>query len=175
MKYSANFKLKVVQDYLHNGYSYYELSKKYHIPSTSNISRWLQDYQQNGPTALIPKHSRKRYTTEYKLEVVNYYRTHDISVDKVAILYGIHPSQVNVWYRRYKNEGIVGLRPKAKGRPPKIMKRPKKNQNLKPTEREAYQQRIADLEAKVAYQNMELDILKKLRALRQQENANKQK
>lgn len=175
MKYSANFKHKVVQDYLENNYSYLELKNKYHIPSEGDINRWVQDYKQNGVAGLIPKHSRKCYTTTYKLEVVNYYRTHDSSMDKVAALFGIHSSQVNMWYRKYKNEGIVGLRPKAKGRPPKIMKRPKKNKDLKPTEREAYQQRIADLEAKVAYQNMELDILKKLRALRQQKNKNKQK
>ena len=44
---------------------------------------------------------------------------------------------------------------------------------IQPTKEEQYKQKIAELEAKVADQEMEIDILKKLRALRQQRGENK--
>ena len=48
-----------------------------------------------------------------------------------------------------------------------------KKSTIKPTKEEQYKQRIADLEARIADQEMEIDILKKLRALRQQRKKNK--
>lgn len=48
-----------------------------------------------------------------------------------------------------------------------------KKSKIQPTKEEQYKQKIAELEAKVADQEMEIDILKKLRALRQQRGENK--
>ena len=63
----------------------------------------------------------------------------------------------------------------ALGRPTKAMNKRKmiKKSKIKPTKEEQYKQKIAELEAKVANQEMEIDILKKLRALRQQRGENK--
>ncbi|WCL65954.1 helix-turn-helix domain-containing protein [Limosilactobacillus fermentum] len=48
-----------------------------------------------------------------------------------------------------------------------------KKSKIQPTKEEQYKQKIVELEAKVADQEMEIDILKKLRALRQQRGENK--
>ena len=59
----------------------------------------------------------------------------------------------------------------ALGRPTKAMNKRKmiKKSKIQPTKEEQYKQKIAELEAK----EMEIDILKKLRALRQQRGENK--
>ncbi|WP_271901758.1 helix-turn-helix domain-containing protein [Limosilactobacillus reuteri] len=94
----------------------------------------------------------------------------------MAAKFNIERSLVYSWYRKYKNEGIVGLRTKAKGRPRKTMNNKKvKRSSLTPTEKEQYQQTIADLKAQLAHERMKNEILKKLRALRQQEDKNKPK
>ena len=173
MKYSTKLKIQIVQDYLTGKYSYLALAKKYNIPDKDEIRRWVARVKHNGYQGLLHK-GKRTYSLNFKLEVVKYYMTHQVGFTEVAGKYNINYSQAYSWYRIYKNEGIVGLRPKPKGRPVKHMnKHKKKIKQLTPTKEEEYKQKIADLEAQVAYQNMELDILKKLRALRQPQNENK--
>lgn len=175
MKYSSSFKVNVVQDYLTGKYSFQVLAQKYQIPDPVEIRRWVTRVKYHGYQSLIQT-GNKTYTLDFKLEVVKYYMEHQVSFNEVAAKYNINHSQAYSWYRIYKNEGIVGLRPKPKGRPSNHMnKRKKKTKSLTPTKEEQYKQKIAELEAKVAYQNMELDILKKLRALRQPQNKYKHK
>jgi transposase len=136
---------------------------------------WVQDVQACGYESLAPKRSHRIYSLDYKLQVITYYRTHELSIDKVAAKFNLNRTQVYSWYRKYKNEGIVGLRSKPKGRPAKTMNKHKtiNKYKIKPTKEEQYRQKIADLEAKIADQEMEIDILKKLQALRQQRGKNK--
>ncbi|MEK1455076.1 helix-turn-helix domain-containing protein [Limosilactobacillus fermentum] len=50
---------------------------------------------------------------------------HELSTVQVAVKFNLNRSQVYSWYRKYKNEGIVGLRPKLIGRPTKAMNKRK--------------------------------------------------
>lgn len=175
-KYSTQFKLQVVQEYQRGGISQRNLCKKYGIPSRAIVKGWIDLVNQHGFNSLKVKNKKSVYSTEFKLHVVNYYRTHELGSSKVAAYFNLDKSQVYSWYRRYQKEGIVGLRPKPKGRPRKTMNKRKRNHDkvsLTPTKEEQYQQEIADLKAKLAYAKMENDILKKLRALRQQEEKDK--
>lgn len=175
-KYSTQFKIKVVQEYQKGGISLQDLCDKYAISDHSAIKQWNDLVIQQGFESLKVKRTKATYTTKFKLRVVNYYRTHELGASKVAAKFNLNPTQVYLWYRRYQKEGIVGLRPKAKGRPRKTMnKRTKhsKKSSLAPTKEEQYQQEIADLKAKLAYQEMELAIIKKLRALRKHQEKNK--
>ena len=175
-KYSTQFKLKVVQEYQRGGIGQKKLCKKYGIPSSAILKGWIDLVSQHGLESLKVKNQKSVYSTEFKLHVVNYYRTHELGSSKVAAYFDLNKSQVYSWYRRYQKEGIVGLRPKPKGRPKRTMSKRKKKQGkslLTPTKEEQYQQEIADLKAQLAYAKMENDILKKLRALRQQEERGK--
>lgn len=175
-KYSTQFKIKVVQEYLLGNTSYNILCKKYGISSPIVIREWTELAKSHGLESLKVKHPKQSYSINFKLKVVTYYRTHDVGVNKVAAHFNLSHSQVYSWYRIYQKEGIIGLRPKPKGRPRKNMNKRKKKQNqplLTPTKEEQYQQEIADLKAKLAYAKMENDILKKLRALRQREEKDK--
>ncbi len=174
-KYSYRFKVSAVQKYLNGSHNYAVVCHKFAIASRKQLRTWVREVQAHGYESLAPSRSHHRYSLDFKLQVVNYYRMHELSIDKVAVKFNLNPSQVRSWYCKYKNEGIVGLRPKPKGRPAKAMNKRKaiKKSTIKPTKEEQYKQRIADLEARIADQEMEIDILKKLRALRQQRKKNK--
>lgn len=175
-KYSIQFKVKVVQEYLNGGISCRNVCKKYGIPSKSTLVRWVDLARIQGLEALKIRHNYTKYSTEFKLAVVTCYRSHEWGANKVAASFNLTPSLVYSWYRRYQKEGIVGLRPKVKGQSSKNMNKKKTKPiktNLTATKEEKYQQEIAELKAKLAYAKMENDILKKLRALRQQEEKNK--
>ncbi|WP_437832638.1 helix-turn-helix domain-containing protein (plasmid) [Niallia taxi] len=47
-KYSGNFKLKIVQEYLKSALSYDRLAQKYSIPSSSPIKNWVSAYKAFG-------------------------------------------------------------------------------------------------------------------------------
>ncbi len=122
------------------------------------------------------KHSKRTYSIDFKLKVVTYYWSHEVGTALVAAHFNLSRSLVYSWYRSYQKEGIVGLRPKAKGRPRKTMNKRKTNKinnRLTPTKEGKYQQEIADLKAQLAYQKMENDILKNLQALRHPAERNK--
>lgn len=175
-KYSTQFKIKVVQEYQKGGISLQDLCDKYAISDHSVVKQWNDLVIQQGFESLKVKKTKATYTTKFKLRVVNYYRTHELGASKVAAKFNLNPTQVYLWYRRYQKEGIVGLRPKAKGRPRKTMNKRtnhSKKSPLAPTKEEQYQQEIADLKAELAYAKMENDILKKLQALSRQEEKDK--
>lgn len=173
-KYSTQFKIKIVQEYLQGEISQYKLCKKYGMADKTIAQHWINLVREHGFESLVIKHTKKRYSVKFKLQVLNYYQTHDLSVEKVAAHFGLNKSLVSLWYGKYQKEGIVGLQPKVKGRTVKTMKKHTTSNKERVTKDEQYQQEIEKLKAKVAYQKMEIDILKKLHALRQQEGKNKQ-
>ena len=175
-KYSTEFKVKVVKAYFNGDGSFEYLAKKFNMANSSAIKRWVDLTREQGYSSLQVSHRRNNYTADFKLKVVTYYRTHEVGGEKVAAKFKLHPSQVYSWYRRYQKEGIIGLRPKPKSRPVRDMNKQKNKRNLNQlsmTKEEQYKQKIADLQAKLAYAKMENDILKKLQALRQQEEKDK--
>jgi transposase-like protein len=108
----------------------------------------------------MPKgHSYKRYTGEFKQEVIEYMHDHKMSYSETARIFGVPKSRINSWERIYLEEGAEGLyverRGRAcsmdgvlKGRPPKLDKEVEE-----------------DLIAEVQRLRMENDYLKKLDAL----------
>lgn len=47
-KYSYEFKLKVVEEYLNGTLGYTLLAKKHHISTTSLIEKWVNQFKTNG-------------------------------------------------------------------------------------------------------------------------------
>ena len=53
---------------------------------------WINLVREHGFESLVIKHTKKRYSVKFKLQVLNYYQTHDLSVEKVAAHFGLNKS-----------------------------------------------------------------------------------
>ncbi|KAA9243633.1 transposase [Lactobacillus mulieris] len=122
-KYSFDFKVKVVSEYLENHDSMNGLSKKYKI-NISIIRKWIHQAEQNGLSSLQVKHSKRVYSPDFKIDVVRYYLNNpNLGELPVATKFNIHSSKVFSWVKKFKHEGIAGLLPKQKGRPSRMSKK----------------------------------------------------
>ena len=74
--YSKEFKEQVVQDYVQNGLSPYELATKYNIPSKTVIDQWIKRYNNHieqrdyCPHQEVYMAERKKTTKEERMEIV---------------------------------------------------------------------------------------------------------
>lgn len=166
-KYSYEFKLKVVNDYLSGSGGYSYICKKYCIPQDIIVRRWVDSYQAFGEDALRRKRKNEKYSLDFKLKVVKLYLESEISYKDLAIKFNMNnPPLIGNWVQNFRMYGIDGLS-KPKGRPPKM----KPKENLKqPIKRESLtEDYVKELEQKVLYLEIENAYLKELRRLRQEE------
>ena len=120
--------------------------------SETVVRRSVRLYLEHGAAGFLVK--RTRYTVAQKLEVLQTMRSQGLCQQETAIKFGITGSStVKKWERRYLENGIDGLKPKKKGRRPRVRK-PK----VPPT---PYEQLLAENE----YLRAENEYLKKLNAL----------
>ena len=131
-KYSTEFKMKVVKEYLESNISYRSLSDKYCIPSEKVIKTWVNTYKTQGYEGLKVKRENTQYTLEFKLNVVNLYLTGEMSYQSLANELKINnPSMIAKWVIDFREKGIEGLKSKKRGRPSEMSKSPKKSKNTK--------------------------------------------
>ena len=131
-KYSTEFKMKVVKEYLETNISYKSLSDKYGIPNESVIKIWVNAYKSQGYEGLKVKRENTQYTLEFKLNVVNLYLTGEMSYQSLANELKINnPSMITRWVIDFREKGIEGLKSKKRGRPSKMPKSPKKSKDAK--------------------------------------------
>ena len=131
-KYSTEFKMKVVKEYLESNISYKSLSDKYCIPSESVVKSWVNAYKSQGYEGLKVKRKNTQYTLEFKLNIVNLYLTGEMSYQSLANNLKINnPSIITRWVNEYRKKGIEGLRSKKRGRPSKMPKSPKRSKETK--------------------------------------------
>ena len=71
-KYTKEFKIKLVMEYL-SGQSggRLKVAKKYDIPE-STLQKWIIKYQSGGFDNLSKKLKNNKYTSEFKLSVIQY-------------------------------------------------------------------------------------------------------
>lgn len=122
-KYSSEFKVQVVQEYLSGRVSYNTLCAKYSIPSGKPVRGWVKQAQVHGLESLQRKHTKTAYSLKQKLSVVDYYQTSGAGTVSVAAHFGINASQVAAWAKIFRTEGVAGLRPKPRGRRSKMKHR----------------------------------------------------
>ena len=163
-KYSSELKAKVVSQYLRGGISYRDLCSKFGISSMHTILKWVQLAQAQGIDSLKVRHFKRKYSQTFKLTVVEYVYTHQVSRALTAAHFGISASQVYSWDRIVREQGVAGLRPKHKGRQPVMSKR-KSIKRLTPTQEEKYKQEILELKGKLHEAELDRDILKALATL----------
>lgn len=121
-KYETSIKIKVIKEYEKNNISQSELSKKYKIPQTT-ISNWIKWYIDNGIEGVSKKVKNKSYTSKFKLFVLQYKKTNNLTFRETAVKFDITNDSIIVnWQRKYDEYGLDGLNSKTKGRNPKMKK-----------------------------------------------------
>ena len=159
-KYSEEFKLKIVLDYIEKHISPEQQEKAYGV-SSSQIRQWIAQYKLNGKFTKPTRH----FSGEFKLKVLNYQQEHNLSNLQVALLFGItNKATIGAWRKKYITGGTEALFQKQ-GRRSKM---PKKS--LIPNKpREEWTK-----DEELAYLRMENEFLKKYLALVQRDDKKKQ-
>ena len=166
-KYSSELKIQVASDYLNGRGSYNGLSKKYNI-TPSIIRTWVNTAELNGLESLKVKRTKREYSVDFKLDVVSYYLKSDEGRNLVAAKFNISPSQVHSWTKKFQQGGPEALLPVKKGRPAKM---PKKTKNVKRnkqigtlTDKQKYEAKLLEKDARIKELELELIIAKKVAA-----------
>lgn len=175
-KYSLIFKLKVVTAYLNGEGGYEYLTKKYGLKTTSQVRRWISAFKEFGTDGLCRKRNNTRYTSEFKLAVVESYLTSELSYRQIALQYGLNnPSLIARWKSDFMKYGTNAFVERPKGRIPtmsrtdekaKITTHTKSRNQKKKKELTPEQARILELEKQLRYAQIENAYLKELRRLR---------
>lgn len=156
-KYSFEFKLTIVHDYLSDQGGTTFLAKKDGFKDSSQIRKWINAYKELGEEGLHRRWKNKNYSVQFKLNAIELYLTTELSYQEVANLLQL----IGNWLKKYRKLGIDGLS-KKKGRPTTM---PKKKSNE--TQSLASEQSQLD---KLEKENKRLKIenayLKELRRLR---------
>jgi transposase len=115
-KYSFEFKIKLVNEYLRGEGGYWTLSKRYGI-DTVVIRRWVNNYNRFGEQGLMRSRTKQFYSFEFKLHVVELYLTSELSYQELALQVGMtDPATITRWVQDYRAAGTEALKPKKKGR-----------------------------------------------------------
>ncbi|MBC1472987.1 IS3 family transposase [Listeria seeligeri] len=161
-KYSLEFKLNIVHDYLSGQGGTTFLAKKYGFKNTSQVRKWINAYKEFGEEGLLRSRKSKNYSVQFKLDAVELYLTTELSYQEVANLLKMNnPSLIANWLKMYRTLGIDGLS-KQKGRPPTMTK--KKRNEIQPLPSEPSQ--VEKLEKENRMLKIENAYLKELRRLR---------
>ena len=175
-KYSLIFKLKVVTAYLNGEGGYEYLTKKYGVKTTSQVRRWISAFKEFDKDGLCRKRNNTRYTSEFKLAVVESYLTSELSYRQIVLQYGLNnPSLIARWKSEFMKYGANAFVERPKGRIPtmsrtdekaKISTHTKSRNQKKKKELTPEQARILELEKQLRYAQIENAYLKELRRLR---------
>jgi len=167
-KYSYEFKLRCVKQVLNQHQTVDAVSKLNGCHHTT-LHDWIRFYEKYGKKSLFPRKNNV-YSLPFKLKVLEAIDKDLLSFSEACLKFNIPTKSVIIkWQRNYKKEGIIGLNNKPRGKPKTMQfKRAKKKSN-KPLTRE--EELLLENESLRA----ELDLLKKLQALIQQEQNKKHK
>ena len=115
-KYTSEFKMMVVEEYLKGNGSLTEISARYEIPSKEILRRWVLLYNANRELKdYCPKRevymaeARRKTTIEERKEIVDYCINHNRDYKGTASIYDVSYSQVYSWVKKYDAHGEEGL------------------------------------------------------------------
>ncbi|WP_026560269.1 helix-turn-helix domain-containing protein, partial [Bacillus sp. J37] len=74
-KYSEQFKLMIVKEYLEGKLGYDLLAKKHNIKNSSPIKRWVKVYEKFGIDGLMRKKYKETYPVQFKLNVLSFMKS----------------------------------------------------------------------------------------------------
>lgn len=155
---------------------YKALTRKYNVKSKSQVENWVNRYEQFGEEGLKRSMTKKSYSGEFKLSVLQYRQLNKCSYRETANHFGIaNSSTIANWQRKYLAEGFEGLN-KTSGRPGGMPKKSNERDWLKLTLSE--KEELIRLREENEFLKASLAYEKKLKALvqaREQKTKKKQK
>jgi transposase len=160
-KYSEQFKLEVVQDYLGAGSEGLRaVAQRHGIPSHFTVRKWVAVYQLHGNAGLGRKQSE--YSAAFKLSVLQHMWDNQLSMLQTAVKFDIRDhGMVGRWEHAYREGGVEALAPRPRGRP-KSMATSVPTPDSPPDDDKRSRE---ELLAEVNQLRMEVAYLKKLEAL----------
>lgn len=147
------------------GFGIHSVANQLNI-SRHTIKNWLLKYKNN--SSLSKKMNRRIFSAEFKRKVIETRWQNKLSFKETAELFSLdNPSLIAAWQKRYLDDGILGLQPKPKGRPP--MKTKKEIKIDVDSTQKSDKERIKELEAENARLKYEIsfydDFMKKMREI----------
>lgn len=174
-KYSYEFKKKIVLEYLNTPEGYDSLLCKYGMSGSYQLRKWVAAYQTWGDNGLKRSRSRKSYSFEDKISVVESYLTSEISYQRLALQVGINnPATLARWVHEFKAAGPDALRPHKKGRKKKLSTSKSGNNGIQEVQNTAIDtsvEHIKELEDELLKLRIENAFLKEMRRLRLEDEA----
>ena len=173
-KHSYEFKKQLVSEYLDNQGSYASISQKHGMSSSCQLKTWVAAYKKLGDNGLKRSRSRKEYSFEEKLSVVESYLTSELSYQELALQMGINnPSMLARWVNDFKIAGPDALRPHRKGRKKTLSTSQAKETEaqVQHTEVDTRAEHVKELEDELLKLRIENAVLKELRRLRLEDEA----
>ena len=167
VKFSTEYKLKIVQEYLAGGYSLRNLAAKSNMPSRSSINTWVRTYQELGEAGLKIEAPEGPYSVQFKLDVLHFIQSTGTSYFDTAMKFNIHsPALIGIWKNALLKQGVKGLDKKFKELPSMPKKPTKLNE-----EQSSNNDLIQKLERENELLRLEIAYIKKLSAFRKNPNA----
>ena len=173
-KHSYEFKKQLVSEYLDNQGSYASISQKHGMSSSYQLKTWVAAYKKLGDNGLKRSRSRKEYSFEEKLSVVESYLTSELSYQELALQMGINnPSMLARWVNDFKIAGPDALRPHRKGRKKTLSTSQSRETEaqVQHTEVDTRAEHVKELEDELLKLRIENAVLKELRRLRLEDEA----
>lgn len=160
-KYSEQFKLDVVQDYLVDGSGGLRaVAQRHGLPSHFTVRKWVLAYQLHGDAGLSKKLSQ--YSAEFKLSVLQHMWDNQLSITQAAARFDIrHHAVVGIWERAYRDGGVGALASRPRGKPKSMATSIPKPDSPPDDDNRSREELLAE----VNQLRMELAYLKKLDAL----------
>ena len=172
MKFTFEQKLTAVK--LHKEKGTYKYPKGYEAKSKKQVYRfyvqfWEAQYDRNGEEG-IRHELNSAYSPEKKLSIITPVLMGEITGRQQAIRCGVRPSSIVLWIKRYRKDGLEGLKSCHPGRKPKIMpiiseKKEDTDKTVAEDNQEDLKKKVEELEHENLLLHAELDYRKKLEAL----------
>lgn len=174
-KYTEEFKIKLVLEYLSGELGGLKLiAKTYKIPK-STLKLWVDKYKSVGFDNLSEKLKNIKFTSEFKLSVIQYRQINNTSLRETPEYFNIaNGSTISKWEKKYKESGLSGLEDN-RGRPKKEMTKSNKNSKLNIPIMETEREELIRLREENRLLRMKIIYEKKLQALLLEEEAEARK
>jgi transposase len=163
-KYSEQFRHDAVKAYVNGPKGLRRVAKDFNM-DCSLLRRWVAAYRIHGNDSFLAS-VRVRHSPQFKLSVLQRMWKDKLSCREVAALFGLkNSSQVGSWEQGYYSGGIESLASQKPGRTFAMPKQPAAPQDpTSPDDSRSREQLLAEID----HLRMEVDYLKKLKALREE-------
>ena len=166
-KYTIEQKLNAVIQYQNSSVSMREIAEQIGT-SKSVVHDWIKQYEYHGLSAF--EKSYTSYSSQFKMDVLNFMNENGVSPDKAAVIFKIPgPRLIRKWRSQLKAHGIEAL----------FSKKERRLSMKKETKKQPKQGHLESstkaLQARIKYLEMENEYLKKLNALVQEKEKSPKK